>query len=334
MFSPPKLHQAQVTAANAACRLAAVAARTFDLELAPATPRSIDGTFELTVAINGIENRLFVPPRLLQRVAQSFFGLVRDQELPEALVASVLEAAIAPWLSRLEEAAGIEISLKRVAVAPDGIVLDAPLAFSFPMLAEGSAVTVVPAAKLSLPKLPATAWTSGEQFSLRLAMVIAEVAITPRELAELSTGDVVLLTGLRSGDAAELRLAISPGTAIIARIDGQKVTVARVGKAMTSDDATDAKPGTPAAAEPALPAAALEDVPLKVVFDLGDIELTFGELKTMVAGQVIDLARAPGNAVRISMNGRRIGAGEIVEIEGRLGVRVTELANGNERPAS
>ena len=49
---------------------------------------------------------------------------------------------------------------------------------------------------------------------------------------------------------------------------------------------------------------------------------------------MIDLAREPGNAVRVSVNGRRIGAGEIVEIEGRLGVRITELAVRNERPAS
>ena len=70
------------------------------------------------------------------------------------------------------------------------------------------------------------------------------------------------------------------------------------------------------------------------MFDLGDIELTLAELKALVPGQVIDLAREPGSAVRVTVNGRRIGAGEIVEIEGRLGVRITELTGRNERPAS
>jgi type III secretion protein Q len=83
-----------------------------------------------------------------------------------------------------------------------------------------------------------------------------------------------------------------------------------------------------------MPAAAVDELPLRVVFDLGDIELSLAELKALVPGQVIDLAREPGNAVRVSVNGRRIGAGEIVEIEGRLGVRITELAVRNERPAS
>jgi len=75
-------------------------------------------------------------------------------------------------------------------------------------------------------------------------------------------------------------------------------------------------------------------VNLKVVFDLGEIELSLPEVRALVPGQVIDLGRLPTQAVRVSVNGRRIGTGEIVEIEGRLGVRLLELAGRHEHPAA
>jgi type III secretion protein Q len=91
------------------------------------------------------------------------------------------------------------------------------------------------------------------------------------------------------------------------------------------------------AAQPAassLPAVPVEEVTLKVVFDLGEIELSLPEVRALVPGQVIDLGRLPTQAVRVSVNGRRIGTGEIVEIEGRLGVRLLELAGRHEHPTA
>jgi type III secretion system YscQ/HrcQ family protein len=158
-------------------------------------------------------------------------------------------------------------------------------------------------------------------------------------------GDVVLVPALSSKDLTHVNLAISSGTAIIGRIDRSKVIIERLGRSMsTSDAAAGAKPAPapkpgpaaapPAAKEPVVPAAAIETLPLKIVFDLGDVEMTLAELKSLVPGQSIDLAREPGSAVRLTVNGVRIGAGEIVEIGGRLGVRITELAARNESSTS
>ena len=45
----------------------------------------------------------------------------------------------------------------------------------------------------------------------------------------------------------------------------------------------------------------------------------------LAPGAVIPLGRDPGEAVDIVANGRRVGRGEIVRIEGELGVRVVRL---------
>jgi type III secretion protein Q len=342
MFVAPKLTSAEVAADNAACRLAAIAAREFGLEIGFGGRVEEDGAFEITMSVNGADSRIYVPPRLLQRAAQSFFSLVKDYEVPESLVAATLEATLAPWMGRLEKVAGIELSLRRMAVVKSGVAAAAPLTFSLPAFGESMAIAVAPAPGLSLPSLPTTPWTSGDDLILHLPVVMAETAITLGEIDKLDLGDVILLANTASQDISQVRLAISSSEAIIARIDGQKLTVARGGKSMsTNDAATGAKAApssksaaTPPPSEPVVSAASLEEVPLKIVFDLGDIELSIADLKALVPGQVINLARDPGNAVRVSVNGRRIGAGEIVEIEGRLGVRIIELAGHNERPAT
>jgi type III secretion system YscQ/HrcQ family protein len=355
MFSPVKLTRAEAAAGNALCHLAAVAARTFGTEVTFSSAAASEEMVELTLALNGVETPMFVSPGAIHRAARSFFDLAKDSQIPEGLVAATLEASLAPLIERLEKAAGVEIAVRSMKVAEQGAPASA-LAFRLPGLPDGGVVAVRPAAKLALPTLPAVPWTTGDGLVLRVPIVVAEVGVSVAELEHLSDGDVIVLPGMTAANVADVHLAISPRTAIIAKIDGHKLTVARAGKSMSNTDAASgakpaaaarpaapaAKPGAapaaaaaaPAPVEPVLPPAAVEDLPLRIVFDLGDVELSIAELKALVPGQVIDLAREPGNAVRVSVNGRRIGAGEIVEIEGRLGVRITELAVRNERPAS
>jgi type III secretion system YscQ/HrcQ family protein len=354
MFSPAKLTRTESAAGNVLCHLAAIAAREFDTEIAFSPVATAEETVELTVSINGTEARLFVPPVVMHRAARSFFGLANDHSVPESLVGAAIEATLAPWIARLEKAAGIEIVVRGMGVAKPGAAGRSALGFRLP---GSGVVAIVPPTDLVLPKLPALTWTDGDALVVRAPIVVAEVGVSVAELEQLATGDVIVLPGLTAANAAHVQLAISPHTAIIAEVEGDKLTVARAGKSMSNTDAaTGAKPapaakpaasaakpgaapaGTAAAAaappEPVVPAAAIEELPLRIVFDLGEIELSLAEVKALVPGQVIDLAREPGHAVRVSVNGRRIGAGEIVEIEGRLGVRITELAVRNERPAS
>jgi type III secretion system YscQ/HrcQ family protein len=345
MFSAPKLSSIQAGAANAACRLVAVAAREFGVELAyGGLPANGEQTVELVVAVNGMETSLFLSPRLLQHAARDFHGLGRDYEMPESLVAPVLEASAASWIARLEKAAGIELAVRRMTVV-DSAVPAAAICFTLPTLPEGNVVAIRPPETFALPKLRAPAWTDGAQLRVKLPLVAAEVGVTVHEVEQLGLGDVVLVPALSSKDLTHVNLAISPGTAIIGRIDRSKVIIERLGRSMsTSDAAAGAKPAPapkpgaaaapPAAKEPVVPAAEIETLPLKIVFDLGDVEMTLAELKSLVPGQSIDLAREPGSAVRLTVNGVRIGAGEIVEIGGRLGVRITELAARNEPSAS
>lgn len=342
-FSAPKLTRSEVQAANAVCRLASVVGREFGLDLSPGgRAQAAEDAVEVGVAIDSAELSVFVPASLLHHAARTYFALVRDYQVPESLVVATLEATVAPALARVEKAAGVQLALRRLNVAKPESFSNAPLVFTIKGPAGGT-VAVVPSPQLALPRLAAAPWTDGRSLPITLPLVVAELGVTVAEFDSLAIGDVIVLAGMSAADTNQVQLAISPAAGIIARIDGHRLSIERLGKSMSTSDAAPATrpapaaaarpaaaPAAPAAKAPVVPAASVEELPLRIVFDFGDLELTLAELKALVPGQVIDLAREPGSAVRMTVNGRRIGAGEIVEIDGRLGVRITELAGRND----
>lgn len=67
----------------------------------------------------------------------------------------------------------------------------------------------------------------------------------------------------------------------------------------------------------------LGSIPVRLQFDLGERHIKLGELRQLQPGEVFDLRRPlAGGPVMIRANGAIIGTGELVEVEGRIGVMV------------
>ena len=73
----------------------------------------------------------------------------------------------------------------------------------------------------------------------------------------------------------------------------------------------------------------LDDLPVRLVFELGRVELSLGELQRLAPGALVPLNRPLDEPLDIMANGRRLGRGTLVQIGESLGVRIVSLA-GNE----
>ena len=73
----------------------------------------------------------------------------------------------------------------------------------------------------------------------------------------------------------------------------------------------------------------LDDLPVRLVFELGRVELSLGELQRLAPGALVPLARPLDEPIDIMANGRRLGRGTLVRIGESLGVRIVSLA-GND----
>ena len=72
-------------------------------------------------------------------------------------------------------------------------------------------------------------------------------------------------------------------------------------------------------------------LPVKLQFVAGETEVPFGELCSIGDGYVFDLGQAVRGHVEIRANGTTIGNGELVEVDGRIGVRILKCTNAGLR---
>lgn len=69
----------------------------------------------------------------------------------------------------------------------------------------------------------------------------------------------------------------------------------------------------------------LNDLPVRVTAVIGRAEMEIGALLKVQPGTVLELDRKVGDPVDILVNDRLVARGEIVKVEDRLGVTMTEI---------
>src|SRR6478752_9571550 len=85
------------------------------------------------------------------------------------------------------------------------------------------------------------------------------------------------------------------------------------------------QPGTTSRADPSDGLEAVHDVQVKVQAVLGRTRMPIGHLLQLTSGAVLELDRRVGEPVDIFVNDRLIARGEVVLIDGALGVSLTEI---------
>ena len=77
----------------------------------------------------------------------------------------------------------------------------------------------------------------------------------------------------------------------------------------------------------------LADVSLRVSVEVGSASLTLASLLELGEGSVLELGRQVNEPLDLLVNGTLIARGEIVETNGRYGVRIIEVAQDGNRLA-
>lgn len=102
-------------------------------------------------------------------------------------------------------------------------------------------------------------------------------------------------------------------------LSGQGATSSR---AMTPVDAAE----TPRTAQDL---EAVYDIPVQVSAVLGRATMEVSQLLKLGRGAVVELDRRVGEAIDIYVNNRLVARGEVVVVEERLGVTMTEIVKGD-----
>lgn len=69
------------------------------------------------------------------------------------------------------------------------------------------------------------------------------------------------------------------------------------------------------------------DIPLQISAVLGKAEMKVNQLVKLTRGAVIELDRKVGDAIDIYVNDRLVAKGEIVLVDNKIGITLTEIIN-------
>ncbi len=75
----------------------------------------------------------------------------------------------------------------------------------------------------------------------------------------------------------------------------------------------------------------LMDVPLRVTVELGRTRMSVRQVLELQAGSVVELDRMAGEAVDVLVNDRLMARGEVVVVDDKFGIRITEIVAANRR---
>jgi type III secretion protein Q len=268
---------------------------------------------------------LHVPARVLQT-----FGIPHPGDFTALSGSMRLELALLPLIESLEQLAGLPVRVldamqaARLNVDEQPWVLEVVMALQIAQndpvavplqLTRQSAVliadlldrhAIAAAAELSLLRLPLTV-ESGEA---RLNM---------GELRSLNPGDVLMLDHWPD---TQVRLVLEQRLQARAELDGHTLTLL---EAPTAMNFMKEHPMTETTVGQGLDTT-LDELPLKLVCQVGSVELSLAQLRALGAGSLVELTPQLQDSVDLMVNGRRIGQGQLVKIGDGLGVRLLSFA--------
>lgn len=75
----------------------------------------------------------------------------------------------------------------------------------------------------------------------------------------------------------------------------------------------------------------LLDIPLEVTVELGRTSMIINKMLQLTQGSVVELDKAAGESVEIFVNDKLLGKGEVIVVNERFGVRITEIISQADR---
>jgi type III secretion system YscQ/HrcQ family protein len=173
-----------------------------------------------------------------------------------------------------------------------------------------------------LDQLPYEQCRLPEQLPISIQLVIGFLELSKEDIDCVECGDLLLLPGSHS--TLFDRCLIFSGERFLraASIRENQASICVM-----------SNPSTQPSDEPTgVPISELNEINVRLRFELGEQTITLGELARLRTGYVFELARGITEPIEIRCNGQLVGEGEIVNVEGRAGVVITRWMSGVEPP--
>jgi type III secretion protein Q len=162
--------------------------------------------------------------------------------------------------------------------------------------------------------------------SVRVRVIAGRARWPVAELRALAHGDLLALDGV-----SHHRGALTGGVDLSLGTGDAPTFSATLTSRGARIDAPATPPGAPRMTDalndtaPAMDRATLDALTVEVSVEIAHAERTVGEVASWRPGAVLEFSTPLGEPCVVRAGGRTVARGELVDVDGRVGVRVTEL---------
>lgn len=304
---------------------------SYSLSLAPEVPEAIDRV-PLTAHVrmdDRIGFALCPEEQLLPLLMADTLSLSELKELPEQIRGIALEAALEKVMDHIDQSSGASTRIERLAESQD--VHKYPLTVGFRMMRRRDGFCARGAIRSNedgmqwiaarLGRLPARVGRPLGHLPVTGYIEVGDCQVTQQELRGLGPCDILLASDIGALYNRRLHIRFSSSLVLAGdlvepdRILVQDVITdqGKVDSMTTETQAATQSTGVP-----------VEEVPVKLTFEIGRTDISMGELCRLQSGYTFALAEQVdmNRPVTIRANGVVVGAGELVLMDDHLGVRV------------
>lgn len=284
----------------------------------------------LTLAVGNTTGALWLTEWPLEKNIQRFVPNIILGELPENLAISVIESALEPLLQQAERGLDLKLSVQSMSAAPSSPMYSMPLGFeiqefnpeSNEVYYSGKGLLLLdsqlyPHLQERLSYWPSDTNEDWEEHYTSAWIEISNTTLSMKEINQLQTSDLILLENTRFQDEGEIRLRLDSGYYCEAKFESLAKSSLAINSEWIPMSENESKQNVEH----------ISQLPVKLSFDLGEKELTFNEVRQLRPGYILELGKSLPEIVQIRSQHRLIGTGELVEINGRVGVRILDLFN-------
>ncbi len=252
------------------------------------------------------------------------------QKLPENLAISVVENALAPLLHHAEQGLGVKLGIQSMSAGLQSPAYSMPFGFEVQVVAQedGRVIQQVIGLLLLDPQLypylqqrlgmwPSESNQDWEEHVTPLRLEISRTVLSMQEVNGLQVSDLILLDDTRFQHQGLIHVCMDSGFCCEARFTSVEKNAITINSEWNPMNDNEQKQSIDHIAQ----------VPVQLSFDLGQKNLSFNEIRQLRSGYVLELGMSLPEIVQIRSQNRLLGTGELVEINGRVGIRVLSLFN-------
>jgi len=295
------------------------------------------GGYVVNVQIDDVHAELRMPRPLLDALLAAADSTLSLDHLTTDLAATLVEFTLSEAMDAIETSFGCRLSL--LSIRPQWLVIakggQLPLAF---MVAwdglESSTCELLLAPRDALRLAHQLDRSVGIEksavdFPIAICLRMAAATLTVGEIKRLVPDDVVLTDAECPSDGMAIAVIAEHLVTPVELTPTDIVVTAHPVRGRGSPWEWSMDKPTENLGAAVLEDSDLDDLPVRLVFEVGRVELSLGEVQRLAAGSLVGLARPVDEPLDIVANGKRLGRGTLVRIGNSLGVRIVSLV-GND----